>query len=91
MLRVKGSDTLCPVGPVLVSDWNFRGKQIRNGALVALDYQTGELIAYVGSANYYAPKSNKRFQAKYDVVGSGWWLMTLGMIGFFGALRISPG
>jgi 5-oxopent-3-ene-1,2,5-tricarboxylate decarboxylase/2-hydroxyhepta-2,4-diene-1,7-dioate isomerase len=29
MLRVKGSDTLCPVGPTLVSDWNFRGKQIR--------------------------------------------------------------
>ena len=29
MLRVKGSDTLCPVGPGLVTDWNFRGKQIR--------------------------------------------------------------
>lgn len=29
MLRVKGSDTLCPVGPALVSDWDFRGKQIR--------------------------------------------------------------
>lgn len=29
MLRVKGSDTLCPVGPGLVSDWDFRGKQIR--------------------------------------------------------------
>ncbi len=29
MLRVKGSDTLCPVGPALVTDWNFHGKQIR--------------------------------------------------------------
>ena len=29
MLRVKGSDTLCPVGPSLVTDWDFRGKQIR--------------------------------------------------------------
>ena len=29
MLRVKGSDTLCPVGPGLVTDWDFRGKQIR--------------------------------------------------------------
>jgi 5-oxopent-3-ene-1,2,5-tricarboxylate decarboxylase / 2-hydroxyhepta-2,4-diene-1,7-dioate isomerase len=29
MLRVKGSDTLCPVGPSLVTDWSFRGKQIR--------------------------------------------------------------
>jgi 5-oxopent-3-ene-1,2,5-tricarboxylate decarboxylase/2-hydroxyhepta-2,4-diene-1,7-dioate isomerase len=29
MLRVKGSDTLCPVGPGLVADWDFHGKQIR--------------------------------------------------------------
>ena len=29
MLRVKGSDTLCPVGPGLVTDWDFRGKGIR--------------------------------------------------------------
>ncbi len=29
MLRVKGSDTLCPVGPGLVTDWDFRDKQIR--------------------------------------------------------------
>ena len=28
MLRVKGSDTLCPVGPSLVRDWDFRGKRI---------------------------------------------------------------
>lgn len=29
MLRVKGSDTLCPLGPGLVTDWGFRHKQIR--------------------------------------------------------------
>jgi 5-oxopent-3-ene-1,2,5-tricarboxylate decarboxylase/2-hydroxyhepta-2,4-diene-1,7-dioate isomerase len=29
MLRVKGSDTLCPVGPFLVTDWDFRHKSIR--------------------------------------------------------------
>ena len=29
MLRVKGSDTLCPLGPGLVDDWDFRGKAIR--------------------------------------------------------------
>ncbi|MBU0557130.1 MAG: fumarylacetoacetate hydrolase family protein [Alphaproteobacteria bacterium] len=36
MLRVKGSDTLCPIGPGLVTGWDFRGKMIRtyvNGAL----------------------------------------------------------
>lgn len=29
MLRVKGSDTLCPVGPALLTDWDFRGKRIQ--------------------------------------------------------------
>ncbi|HEX6286495.1 MAG TPA: fumarylacetoacetate hydrolase family protein [Acidimicrobiia bacterium] len=29
MLRVKGSDTLCPIGPGLVTDWDFRDKSIR--------------------------------------------------------------
>jgi 2-keto-4-pentenoate hydratase/2-oxohepta-3-ene-1,7-dioic acid hydratase in catechol pathway len=29
MLRVKGSDTLAPVGPGLVTGWDFRGKTLR--------------------------------------------------------------
>ncbi|NDE89270.1 MAG: FAA hydrolase family protein, partial [Micrococcales bacterium] len=29
MLRVKGSDTLAPIGPGLVTDWDFRNKTIR--------------------------------------------------------------
>ncbi len=29
MLRVKGSDTLCPLGPGLVTDWDFRDKNIQ--------------------------------------------------------------
>jgi 5-oxopent-3-ene-1,2,5-tricarboxylate decarboxylase / 2-hydroxyhepta-2,4-diene-1,7-dioate isomerase len=29
MLRVKGSDTLCPVGPGLVEGWDFHSKRIR--------------------------------------------------------------
>lgn len=40
MLRVKGSDTLCPVGPGLVTGWDFRDKMIRtyvNGALAQED------------------------------------------------------
>jgi 5-oxopent-3-ene-1,2,5-tricarboxylate decarboxylase/2-hydroxyhepta-2,4-diene-1,7-dioate isomerase len=28
MLRVKGSDTLCPLGPGLVTDWDFHGKAL---------------------------------------------------------------
>ena len=29
MLRVKGSDTLAPIGPGLITDWDFRDKRIR--------------------------------------------------------------
>jgi 5-oxopent-3-ene-1,2,5-tricarboxylate decarboxylase/2-hydroxyhepta-2,4-diene-1,7-dioate isomerase len=46
MLRVKGSDTLCPVGPGLVDDWDFRGKRIRtlvNGEL-RQDGSTEEMV-----------------------------------------------
>ncbi|AHH95450.1 fumarylacetoacetate hydrolase family protein [Kutzneria viridogrisea] len=45
MLRVKGSDTLCPLGPGLVTGWDFRGKSIRtlvNGK-VAQDGNTDEM------------------------------------------------
>jgi 5-oxopent-3-ene-1,2,5-tricarboxylate decarboxylase/2-hydroxyhepta-2,4-diene-1,7-dioate isomerase len=45
MLRVKGSDTLCPVGPGLVTDWDFRDKRIRtivNGE-VRQDGSTAEM------------------------------------------------
>ncbi|MCZ0990859.1 fumarylacetoacetate hydrolase family protein [Streptomyces diastatochromogenes] len=37
MLRVKGSDTLCPLGPGLVTDWDFRGKRLRT-------YVNGEVV-----------------------------------------------
>ena len=45
MLRVKGADTLCPVGPGVVEGWDFRGKGIRtrvNGE-VKQDGDTGEM------------------------------------------------
>ncbi|HEX3305838.1 MAG TPA: fumarylacetoacetate hydrolase family protein, partial [Streptosporangiaceae bacterium] len=37
MLRVKGSDTMAPLGPGLVTGWDFRGKHLRtyvNGTVV---------------------------------------------------------
>ncbi len=45
MLRVKGSDTLCPLGPALVTGWDFRDKAIRtlvNGDVVQ-DGSTDEM------------------------------------------------
>jgi 5-oxopent-3-ene-1,2,5-tricarboxylate decarboxylase/2-hydroxyhepta-2,4-diene-1,7-dioate isomerase len=46
MLRVKGSDTLCPLGPGIVDDWAFGGKRIRtlvNGE-VRQDGSTDEMV-----------------------------------------------
>jgi 2-keto-4-pentenoate hydratase/2-oxohepta-3-ene-1,7-dioic acid hydratase in catechol pathway len=46
MLRVKGSDTLCPLGPGLVDDWDFHGKRVRtlvNGE-VAQEGNTDEMV-----------------------------------------------
>ncbi|MGH2650876.1 MAG: fumarylacetoacetate hydrolase family protein [Actinomycetota bacterium] len=64
MLRVKGSDTLCPLGPGLVDDWDFRGKRIRtmvNGE-VRQDGNTDEmmwdmhyLVADIARTNTLAP------------------------------------
>lgn len=45
MLRVKGSDTLSPVGPGLVTDWDYRNKHVRtrvDGKLVQ-DGNTSEM------------------------------------------------
>jgi 5-oxopent-3-ene-1,2,5-tricarboxylate decarboxylase/2-hydroxyhepta-2,4-diene-1,7-dioate isomerase len=45
MLRVKGSDTLCPIGPGLVTGWEFHGKRITtavNGTIVQ-DGNTDEM------------------------------------------------
>jgi 2-keto-4-pentenoate hydratase/2-oxohepta-3-ene-1,7-dioic acid hydratase in catechol pathway len=45
MLRVKGSDTMAPLGPGLVTGWDFHGKRLRtyvNGTL-AQDGSTDEM------------------------------------------------
>ena len=45
MLRVKGSDTLCPIGPGLVSGWDYHNKRIQtivNGKVVQ-DGNTNEM------------------------------------------------
>ena len=45
MLRVKGADTLCPLGPGLITDWDFRGKHIRTlvNGVVRQDGSTDEM------------------------------------------------
>ncbi|MDX6585497.1 MAG: penicillin-binding protein, partial [Solirubrobacterales bacterium] len=50
----------------------LRGKDLHNGALVALDYRTGDVLAYAGSAGYYRDDiASRRFEPKYDAAGDG--------------------
>ncbi|MFL5769621.1 MAG: transglycosylase domain-containing protein [Chloroflexota bacterium] len=50
----------------------LRGKDLHNGSLVALDYRTGDVVAYAGSAGYYEESlATRKFEPKYDVAGDG--------------------
>ncbi len=50
----------------------LRGKDLHNGALVALDYETGDVLAYAGSASYTRDSlTSRKFSPKYDVAGDG--------------------
>jgi membrane peptidoglycan carboxypeptidase len=53
------------------SGWisRLRGSNLRNGAMVAMDYRTGDILAYVGSAGYYR-RETPRFAPKVDHVGA---------------------
>ncbi|MHB8958065.1 MAG: transglycosylase domain-containing protein [Candidatus Limnocylindrales bacterium] len=51
---------------------NLTNKSLYNGALIAEDYQTGQIIAYVGSADATATKATKKFQPQFDVLADGW-------------------
>ena len=51
----------------------LRNQNVWNGALSAIDYERGEIIAYVGSANYYERrKVSRKMQPQFDVLSSGW-------------------
>ena len=56
-------------------DWGWieslRSSNINNGASAVLDYRTGQVLAYAGSAGYNAPRT-KKFQPKFDVLSAGW-------------------
>ena len=54
-------------------DAQSAGPERLERALSALDYETGEIIAYVGSANYYERrKVSKKMQPQFDVLSGGW-------------------
>jgi membrane peptidoglycan carboxypeptidase len=50
----------------------LRGKDIHNGALVALDYRHGDVLAYVGSAGYYREDlASAKFAPQHDAAAAG--------------------
>ena len=49
----------------------LRGHNIHNAAAGVIDYRTGEVLAYAGSASYTS-KGNKKFQPQFDVLADGW-------------------
>ena len=49
----------------------LQGRNINNDALVTLNYRTGAVIAYVGSANYYG-RATPEHQPQFDVVGQAY-------------------
>jgi membrane peptidoglycan carboxypeptidase len=52
---------------------NLRTKNVWNGAASMIDYQTGEILSYVGSANYYETRRvNRKLQPQFDVLRLGW-------------------
>ncbi|HEX7345907.1 MAG TPA: transglycosylase domain-containing protein [Candidatus Limnocylindrales bacterium] len=75
----------------------LRGKDLHNAALVALDYRTGDVLAYVGSAGYARDDiSSRKFEPKYDAAGDGTrqpgsaWKPIL-YAAAFDAKRLTPG
>ena len=50
----------------------LRGKDLHNASLVTIDYKTGDVLAYSGSAAYYRDAmASRKFDPKYDAAGAG--------------------
>ncbi|MGI8828318.1 MAG: transglycosylase domain-containing protein [Candidatus Limnocylindria bacterium] len=56
----------------LVEKWvaSLEDKNVNNSAMVAIDSATGEIVAYIGSVDYYN-REDPRVQGQFDVAGLG--------------------
>jgi penicillin-binding protein 1A len=66
------------IGPSSTSKTGLRTGNIHNGALIAVDYRTGQVLSYAGSAGFYektvkdpAKPGYDYFDPEYDVLSSG--------------------
>jgi len=73
--NAKSPRTLLRSRKIPAGEWNWilglRGHRIQNAAAGVIDYRTGEVLAYAGSASYTA-KGNTKFQPQFDVLSDGW-------------------
>ena len=73
--NVKNPDTVLKARGIPRSEWSWikalRGHNIHNAAAGVMDYRTGEVLAYMGSASYTG-KGNDKFQPQFDVLSDGW-------------------
>src|SRR3954452_4456392 len=57
------------------SEWSWikglAGHNIHNAAAGVMDYRTGEVLAYMGSASYTG-EGGPKFQPQFDVLSDGW-------------------
>ncbi|MBA4170244.1 MAG: penicillin-binding protein, partial [Chloroflexi bacterium] len=56
----------------LVEKWvaSLEDKNVNNSAMVAIDSATGEIVAYIGSVDYYN-REDPKVQGQFDVAGLG--------------------
>jgi membrane peptidoglycan carboxypeptidase len=57
--------------PALAWIKQLQGRNINNDALVTLNYRTGAVLAYVGSANFYG-EATPAHQPAFDVIGQAY-------------------
>ena len=66
------------IGPSSTSTVGLRNGNLHNGALIAVDYRTGQVLTYAGSADFYgdtikdpARAGQDYFDPQFDVLSSG--------------------
>ncbi len=73
--NAKNPDAVLKARGIPRSEWGWikglRGHNIHNAASGVVDYRTGEILAYAGSASYTG-KGSKKMQPQFDVLSNGW-------------------
>ncbi len=73
--NAKNPDALLKLRGIPRHEWSWikalGGHNVHNAASGVLDYQTGEILAYAGSAQYNG-KATKKMQPQFDVLSDGW-------------------